>query len=192
MSSLVLILCGACPAGEKFIFFWGDERFVPADHKDSNFRMAREALIDHVPIPDGQVHPVPTGSSSPEAAAALYEAALQEFYGTKALDPERPLFDLTLLGLGEEGHIASLFPGTKALGERTAWVTSVIGAKPEPRITLTFPVIESSREILFVISGAAKREILARLLTDDQMLPAARLTTRGTIRIFADRAAKGA
>jgi 6-phosphogluconolactonase len=162
---------------------------VPADHHDSNFRMAREALIDHVPIPATQVHPVPTNSASPEEAAALYEATLQGFYGSKTLDPERPLFDMTLLGLGEDGHTASLFPGSKALDERDAWVTSITGEKPEPRISLTYPALESSRVILFVVSGAKKRDILARVLANDMTLPAARLATRGTVHIFADRAA---
>jgi 6-phosphogluconolactonase len=173
----------------KMHFFWGDERFVPPDHRDSNFRMAREALIDHVPIPAAQVHPIPTVSGSPEQVAALYEATLQDFYGSKMLDPERPLFDVALLGLGEDGHTASLFPGTKALDERDAWVTSIIGVKPEPRIALTYPALQSSRVILFVVSGPKKRDILARVLANDMTLPAARLVTRGTIHIFADRAA---
>ncbi|MGH6813827.1 MAG: 6-phosphogluconolactonase [Methylocella sp.] len=182
---------GASLDWQKVHLFWGDERFVPPDHQDSNFRMAREALIDHVPIPAAQVHPIPTNSASPEEAAALYEATLQGFYGSKTLDPERPLFDLTLLGLGEDGHTASLFPGTKALEERAAWVTSIIGVKPEPRISLTYPALQSSGVILFVVSGAKKQDILASVLATDMTLPAARLATRGTIRIFADRAAIG-
>lgn len=169
--------------------FWGDERFVPPGHRDSNFRMAREALIDHVPIPAAQVHPIPTDCASPEEAATLYEEILQDFYGSSTLDPGRPLFDVTLLGLGEDGHTASLFPGTKALEERKAWVISVSGVKPEPRISLTYPTLGSSRDILFIVSGEKKREVLARVLADDRALPAARLATRGTIRIFADRAA---
>lgn len=180
---------GVCPDWPKLHLFWGDERFVPMDHPDSNFRMAREAFIDHVAIPPAQIHPILTEAGTPEKAAALYEETLQGFYGSKTLDPRRPLFDMTLLGLGEDGHIASLFPGTKALDERGAWVTSVIGAKPEPRISLTYPALESSREILFVVSGAEKRDILSRILANDMTLPAARLATRGTIRIFADRAA---
>ncbi|HEY8032075.1 MAG TPA: 6-phosphogluconolactonase [Methylocella sp.] len=176
---------------QKIHLFWGDERFVPPDHRDSNFRMAREALIDHVPIPATQIHAVPTNAASPEEAAGLYEATLQAYYGGKTLESERPLFDVTLLGLGEDGHIASLFPGTKALNERAAWVTSIIGAKPEPRISLTYPALQSSRLILFVVSGAKKRDILARVLANDMTLPAAGLATHGTIRIFADRAAAG-
>jgi 6-phosphogluconolactonase len=180
---------GAALDWQKFSLFWGDERFVPPDHQDSNFRMAREALINRVPIFPAQVHPIRTGWGSPEEVTAMYEATLQNFYGSKTLDPERPLFDVTLLGLGEDGHIASLFPGTKALDERDAWVTSIVGVKPEPRISLTYPALESSSVILFVVSGAKKREILARVLANDMTLPAARLATRGTIRVFADRAA---
>jgi 6-phosphogluconolactonase len=185
----LLVHSGASLDWQKVHLFWGDERFVPPNHRDSNFRMAREALIDHVPIPAVQVHPIPTGCGSPEEAAALYEVTLQSFYGSETLDPERPLFDVTLLGLGEDGHTASLFPGTKALDERAAWVTSSIGVKPEPRISLTYPALQSSRAILFVVSGAKKRDILARVLANDMTLPAARLATRGTIHIFADRAA---
>ncbi len=180
---------GASLVWQKLHLFWGDERFVPPNHRDSNFRMAREALIDHVLIPAARVHPIPTNSGTPEEAAAMYEATLQNFYGSKTLDPERPLFDVTLLGLGEDGHTASLFPGSKALDERDAWVTSIVGVQPEPRISLTYPAIESSRVILFVVSGAKKRDILARVLANDMTLPAARLATRGIIRIFADRAA---
>ena len=185
----LLVHSGASLDWQKVHLFWGDERFVPPNHRDSNFRMAREALIDHVPIPAMQVHPIPTGCGSPEEAAALYEATLQSFYGSETLDPERPLFDVTLLGLGEDGHTASLFPGTKVLDERGAWVTSVIGVKPEPRISLTYPALELSRVILFVVAGEKKREILGRVLANDLTLPAARLATRGTIRVFADRAA---
>jgi 6-phosphogluconolactonase len=185
----MLVDSGASLDWRKVHLFWGDERFVPPDHRDSNFRMAREAMIDHVPIPAAQVHPIPTNSASPVWAAALYEATLQSFYGSETLDPERPLFDVTLLGLGEDGHTASLFPGTKALDERGAWVTSIIGVKTEPRISLTYQALESSGVILFVVAGEEKRDILGRVLGNDLSLPAARLATRGTIRVFADRAA---
>jgi 6-phosphogluconolactonase len=114
------------------------------------------------PFPPRKVHLIPTNSGTPEEAAALYEATLQGFYGSKTLDPERPLFDVTMLGLGEDGHTASLFPGTKALDERAAWVTSSIGVKPEPRISLTYPALQSSRVILFVVSGAKKNATFSR------------------------------
>src|SRR6202023_3132406 len=95
-------------------------------------------------------------------------------YGIKTLDPERPLFEVTSLGLGEDSHTASLFPGTKTLDERDAWVTSSIGVKPEPRILLPYPALQSIRVILFVVPGAKKRDILARVLANDMTLPAAR------------------
>ncbi len=173
----------------KVELFWGDERFVPFDHKDSNFRMTSDALLRHVPLAPEQAHRIPTDAGSPRKAAELYEAALQEFYGARALDPARPLFDVTLLGLGADGHTASLFPSTPALEERRTWATAVIGATPEPRITLTYPALESSADIVFLVSGAAKREILARVRANDRALPASRIATRGAIRIFADRAA---
>lgn len=173
----------------KVHLFFGDERFVPAAHEDSNFRMAWEAMIRHVPIPTEQVHRIPTDAGSPEAGAALYAQALRAFYGTDRLDPLRPLFDVTLLGLGADGHIASLFPGSAALDEREAWVTFVPEAEPHPRITLTLPALESSGVVLFLVSGQSKREVLARALASDPALPVSRLATNGTIMIFADRAA---
>jgi 6-phosphogluconolactonase len=176
-------------AWRKVALFWGDERFVPFDHKDSNFRMTSEALLSRLPVPPGEVHRIPVDAGSPQEGAALYQAVLRDFYGAKTLDPARPLFDVTLLGLGTDGHTASLFPGAPALDERGAWATAVIGAMPEPRISLTYPALESSADIVFLVAGAAKKEILARVLANDRALPAARIATRGAIRIFADRAA---
>ena len=171
-------------------WFWGDERFVPHDSSQSNYRMVREAMLARAPVPRANVHPVPTKGLTPEAAALAYEQDLRTFYGASALRPDRPLFDVALLGLGPEGHIASLFPGTTILKERTRWVGAVIGAKPEPRITLTYPALESSREVAFLVAGAAKRAVLEQLLQGDPELPAAHLhPVHGTLRIFADRAA---
>ncbi len=99
-------------------WFWGDERFVPPDDALSNYRMVREALLSRAPIPAANIHPVPTEGLDPEAAASAYERELKSFYGAERLDPARPLFDVTLLGLGEDGHTASLFPGTAVLAER--------------------------------------------------------------------------
>jgi 6-phosphogluconolactonase len=173
----------------KVHLFFGDERFVPADHADSNFRMAWESLIRHVPIPAGQVNPIPTDLGSPEKGAAAYQENLREFYGASKLDPSRPLFDVTLLGIGRDGHIASLFPGSEALEEREAWVTSVHEASPHARITLTLPALQSSGIILFLVTGEDKRDVLARALANDPSLPVTRLESRGSIMIFADRAA---
>ncbi|WP_158809750.1 6-phosphogluconolactonase [Beijerinckia sp. L45] len=171
--------------------FFGDERFVPKDHPDSNFRMANEAMISHVPIPADNVHPVETESGTPEEAAAAYQRTLQAFYGKTALDSGRPLFAVTLLGLGDDGHTASLFPGTQALHERDAWVTAVIGAKPEPRISLTYPCLDSSHNVAFLVAGAAKHAMLTRVLDKDPTLPASHVETSGRLIVFCDTAAAG-
>ena len=176
---------------ERVHVFFGDERFVPPDHPDSNYRMVREALLSKVPIPAENVHAIPTQGADPAAAAAEYGRTLQSFYGKDTLDLQRPLFAVTLLGLGEDGHTASLFPGTEALDERAKWVTSVVGAKPEPRITLTYPALAASRAIVFLVAGAGKREMLGRLLDGDRSIPAARVATPGDLTVFCDEAALG-
>lgn len=168
--------------------FWGDERFVPPEHPDSNFRMAHEAMAAHVPIPANNVHPFPT-DSTPEDCAGRYQQTLQAYYGAVRLDPARPLFDITLLGLGEDGHTASLFPGTAVLGEREAWTAAVIGTKPEPRLTLTYPALDSSRSAAFLLAGAGKHAMLTRLLAGDAALPAAGVAPVGDLLVLMDRAA---
>jgi 6-phosphogluconolactonase len=171
-------------------WFWGDERFVPHDDPESNYRMVREAMLARAPVPAANVHPVPTEGLTPQEAALSYEKELHSFYGGPTLSPDRPLFDITFLGLGPDGHIASLFPHTAILGERTRWVGAVIGARPEPRITLTYPALESSREIAFLVTGEAKRPTLEGLLEGNLDLPAARLhPVHGSVRLFVDRAA---
>lgn len=171
-------------------WFWGDERFVPPDSPDSNFRMVREAMLSHVPVPSGNIHPVPTEHLTPEQAAAAYQKTLQEFYGAPDLRADRPLFDVTLLGLGPEGHTASLFPGTAALKERAQWVAAVIGAKAEPRITLTYPALDSSADVAFVVAGSEKRPVLKQLFGGDEQLPAAHIhPVHGGLHFFLDRAA---
>lgn len=174
---------------ERTHLFWGDERFVPHDDAASNYRMVQEALLGNVPLPRAQIHPIPTTGATPDEAAAAYEQTLRTFYGQAALDPARPLFDVTFLGLGADGHTASLFPGTKVLEERARWVAPVIGAKPEPRLTLTYPALESSRHVAFLVQGRDKREMLQKLRGGDLALPAARLTPVGQRYIFADAAA---
>jgi 6-phosphogluconolactonase len=176
---------------ERIHWFWGDERFVPPDHPDSNFRMVREALLARAPIPAANIHQVPTGGE-PAAAARDYEATLRSFYGAQALDTAIPLFDVELLGLGPDGHTASLFPGTKVLDERQRWVAEVIGAKTEDRITLTYPVLESSRYTAFLVAGADKRDALKRALAGDRGLPAARLAPIGELVWFVDQEARRA
>jgi 6-phosphogluconolactonase len=170
-------------------WFWGDERFVPKDDPLSNYQMVREAMLDAAPIPAENVHPVTTEGMTPEEAAAAYERELKAFYGADRLDPGRPLFEVTLLGLGDDGHTASLFPGTAVLAERSRWVAAVVGAKPEARITLTYPALESSREVAFLVAGAGKREIFSRVRAGDTDLPAARLRPAGRLQFLVDRAA---
>jgi len=168
--------------------FWGDERFVPHGDPLSNYRMVDEALISNVAIPATNIHAVATEDLTPDAAARAYECDLKSFYRADSFDAARPLFDVTLLGLGPDGHTASLFPGTDVLKERDEWVAAVIGAKSEARITLTYPALESSRNTAFLVEGEEKRAIFARLLAGDESLPAGRLRPDGTLRAFVDDA----
>jgi 6-phosphogluconolactonase len=170
-------------------WFWGDERFVPHDHPDSNYGMARDALLSRMHVPDDNIHAIPTEGLSPEKAAASYEATLKRFYGSETLAQGRPLFDVTLLGIGENGHTASLFPGQPALHETQRWVVAVIGAMPEPRITLTYPALDSSRDVAFVVTGTGKRDIVARAQTGDRTIPAGLVRPVGRLHWFTDRAA---
>ena len=174
---------------DRIHWFWGDERFVPWDHPDSNYGMVRAALFGRAPVPPGNIHGVPT-DGTPADAAAAYERVLKSYYGSESLDPARPLFDVEILGLGPDGHTASLIPGTSVLEERHRWVAEVIGGRPEPRITLTYPALESSRHTAFLVVGAEKREILSRALAGDQALPAARIRPVGELIWFADEAAR--
>jgi 6-phosphogluconolactonase len=174
---------------DRVHWFWGDERFVPHDHPDSNYRMTREALLSRVPVPAGNVHPVPTQGLTPEEAAAAYEKVLKDFYGAETLDPGRPLFDVMLLGIGDDGHTASLFPGNAALEEKERWVVAVIGAKSEARITLTYPALDSSRDAVFLAVGAAKRLVVRRAQGGDRALPSARIRPVGRLHWFIDHAA---
>jgi len=171
-------------------WFWGDERFVPYNHPDSNYRMTREAMLAKAPVPPENIHPVPT-DGDPEDAARRYERTLQESYGAGTLDPQRPLFDLTLLGLGADGHTASLLPGEPALHERVRWVAAVSHGRPEVRITLTFPAIESSRRVAFLVTGEEKAAIFSAIRAGNSQAPAARVRPVGDLIWFVDRAAAG-
>jgi len=170
-------------------WFWGDERFVPPDDPASNYRMTREAMLARAPVPADHIHPMPTVGLSPEAAAAAYERTLKDFYGADTLTPGRPLFDLNLLGLGTNGHTASLFPGMPVLEERHRWVGTMHDPEAGTRLTLTYPALESSRETVFLVAGADKKAVLRKVLDGDQTQPAARLHPQGTLRFLADRAA---
>lgn len=168
--------------------FFGDERFVPPDSPDSNYGMARRALLDH--INPRKIFAMPT-DGTPESAASRYEEELVQQYGASTLQPDAPLFDLTLLGLGADGHTASLLPGQPVLQERQHWVAAVPQGRDEPRLTLTYTALESSRLTLFLVSGAAKRDALAKALAGNASIPAGALRSRGQVLFLADRAAAG-
>jgi 6-phosphogluconolactonase len=172
-------------------WFWGDERSVPPDDLDSNFRMTREAMLDGAPIPPANIHPILTVGISPDEAAYRYEIELKRAYGASTLLPDQPLFHVCLLGLGEDGHIGSLIPAEPALLELDRWVAVVAHGRPETRITLTYPVIDASRHIAFLVSGETKRSILREVLAGGSIKPAARLSPMDDILFIADRAAAG-
>src|SRR5215472_8485923 len=175
---------------KRVSWYWGDERFVPYDSPESNYRMTREAMFDKAPVPADNIHPVPV-DGTPEDAARRYERTLQEAYGATTLDPALPLFDLTLLGLGPDGHTASLLPGEPVLDERKRWMAAVSHGRPEVRITMTYPVIESSRRIAFLVAGKEKAAIFSAIRAGNSRVPAARVQPIGKLFWFVDRAAAG-
>jgi 6-phosphogluconolactonase len=171
-------------------WYWGDERFVPWDHPESNYRMTREAMLAKAPVPPQNIHPVPP-DGTPDDAARRYEATLQAGYGGAVLDPARPMFGITLLGLGPDGHTASLLPGEPVLDERKRWVAAVSHGRPEVRITMTYPVIESSQKVAFLVAGREKAAILKTIRAGGSQLPAAKVKPLGELIWFTDRAAAG-
>ncbi len=171
-------------------WYWGDERFVPYDHPESNYRMTREAMLSKAPVPSANVHPVPADGTA-EEAASRYERTLQEAYGTTVLDQSKPLFDITLLGLGPDGHTASLLPGEPVLEERKHWVAAVSHGRPEVRITMTYPAINSSRHVAFLVSGKEKAAIFKTIRNGGSDVPAARVKPVGELIWFVDRTAAG-
>ena len=165
---------------------WGDERCVPPDDPQSNYRMAKEALLDHVPIPPEQVHRI-RGEEEPQKAAAEYESILRSV---------TPYLDLVLLGLGEDGHTASLFPGQPSVDETERWVLAV----PAPdgklwRVTLTPPILNAARNVTFIVSGASKAERLQQVLqgpfTPDLLPAQAIRPIQGRLTWMVDQAAGG-
>ena len=177
---------------ERVHWFIGDERFVPANDPLNNMAMARGIFLDRF-APAANIHPIPTDTADASESARRYERELQSFYGATELDPARPLFDLVLMGVGPDGHTASLFPDDPALQETGRWVVGVPKAHVEPfvpRVTLTLPVLGSCREMLFEVAGTEKRAILARLQADES-LPANRARSAGETVWLVDQAALG-
>ena len=154
--------------------FFGDERCVPCDHPDSNYRMAREALLSRVPIPAEQVHRIRTEAGAADAVAAEYEAELRAFFGLA--QGRLPSFDLVLLGLGADGHTASLFPGSPSLQERRRWVVAPwVERLQAQRFTLTLPALDAALAVAFLVAGAEKAERVAEAQQPRGESPAARV-----------------
>lgn len=176
----------------KTHFFWGDERFVAADDPKSNYRMARETLFKNVAVPPENIHPISAGVGQPDDAAKEYERVLRTFIGDAG-----PSFDVLFLGVGVEGHTASLFPDSPALGEEKRWVVGVRApAEPPIRISLTFPLLRRARATYFLVAGADKQGIVATLRrnapAETSKLPVAMLKPEGEVIWFLDKAADGA
>lgn len=178
---------------QRVHWFIGDERLVPATDPLNNMGIARAIFLDRC-APAGNIHPIPTATADPadpDRSAALYERELKSFYGADTLDRARPLFDLVLMGVGPDGHTASLFPGDAVLDESARWVVGVQRANVEPfvpRVTLTLPTLASCREMLFEVAGADKRAILTRLFAGEN-LPANRVRSSGETVWLVDRSA---
>jgi 6-phosphogluconolactonase len=175
---------------DRVHWFIGDERFVPPTDPRNNMAMARGLFLDRL-APAANIHPIPTDTASPDDSAARYAETLKSFYGADRLDDARPLFDLVLMGVGPDGHTASIFPGYPALDEAERWVVGVPKANVEPfvpRVTLTLPALASCREMLFEVAGADKRAILTRVLGGEN-LPANRARSNGETVFLVDKAA---
>ncbi|GIV10586.1 MAG: 6-phosphogluconolactonase [Fimbriimonadales bacterium] len=156
--------------------FWGDERYVPHDDPRSNYHLAHETWLRKAKIPTENIHPMPTHYADPEEAARAYEDELRRYFGHQTTLPQ---FDLILLGLGDDGHIASLFPNEPALEETTRWVVpSTAPVEPRQRLTLTLPVLNASPRIWFLVSGEQKRPAIEQIfLSEASDLPAARISS---------------
>ena len=173
-------------AWDKLHVFWGDERFVPSNHPDSNEKMARENWLDLVPMPAVNIHPWPTEAGTPEQCTELYGAELSKYFAAP-----QPSFDLVLLGMGEDGHTASLFPHTAALGvvDRSTTVGQKDG---QPRLTLTVPAINNAACVAFIITGASKRPALKQVMAttaDSQEYPTRLIQPTGELIWWFDEAA---
>lgn len=190
--------CDQMPWSQTHLF-WGDERYVPPSHADSNYAMAHEAFIRHVPIAPEHVHRVPTELPSPQQVAQTYEETLRLFFRGKP----RPSFDLVLLGLGRDGHTASLFPESEQSntepppvhGERERWVKAVVGPAyrpPRQRITLTLTALNGARRVLFLVAGEEKRKTVRPILAEAPeraAFPAAYVQPTEQLSWFVDEAA---
>lgn len=166
-------------------FFWGDERAVPPDHPDSNFGLARALLLDHLPgLRPAAVRRMPADAPDPGAAAARYEAELGRAFGVPPGSSHRPRFDLIWLGMGPDGHTASLFPAAGTLAERRRWVipaTAPPASAVAERMTFTLPLINAARAVLFVVAGADKAAAIRSIRSGSREFPAGRVRATSTL-----------
>jgi 6-phosphogluconolactonase len=176
---------------DRIHWFWGDDRFVPQSDLRSNVGMARRLLLNRVSVRQEMIHAIATDVGSVAGAARAYEQELQRFYGAERIDPARPLFDIVLMGMGRDGHTASLFPDHAELDEQQRWVVEVPDPALEPfvpRVTLTFPVLAAARDMLFLVSGENKRATVGHVLAGAD-LPAGRAYSNGRLVWLIDSAA---
>jgi 6-phosphogluconolactonase len=178
----------------RVVFFWGDERAVPPDHPDSNYGLARRLLLDLLPgVRPDAVHRMPADAPDRDAAAGRHEAELGRATGVRPGTSERPRFDLIWLGMGPDGHTASLFPGASALDERRRWIVPATAPRTvavHERMSFTLPVINAARQVLFVVAGADKAAAVRAVRAGSRELPAARVRARSTLWLL-DAAAAG-
>ncbi|MDJ0620922.1 MAG: 6-phosphogluconolactonase [Calothrix sp. MO_192.B10] len=174
---------------DKIHVFWGDERYVPPNHPDSNELMARNAWLNKVDIPAANIHPMPTNDADPASAAAKYEQHLHAFFHTSP--GHFPALDVVLLGMGDDAHTASLFPHTEALKVRDRLIT--VGNKDgNQRLTFTYPFINAARCVMFVVGGANKRPALAQVFApeaDNSQYPSRLIQPQGELWWLLDAAA---
>lgn len=176
---------------DKIHVFWGDERYVPPDHPDSNEGMARRAWLDRVNFPSANIHPVPTGASNPDADAQEHEEHLRQFF--QVAPGDFPALDVILLGMGDDGHTASLFPHTDVLQVRDRLIA--VGNKGgQPRLTFTAPLINHAHCVIFLVTGSNKRPALAQVFAndgDDLTYPSRLIQPQGELWWLLDEAAGG-
>jgi 6-phosphogluconolactonase len=175
----------------KVYFFWGDERCVPPDHPQSNYGMARVTMLEKVPVPKENVYPVPTEKGNVHSVAAEYERILRAFFGFN--EGQQPRFDVVLLGMGEDGHTASLFPGAATLKETGTVTANDIQRLGTHRVTLTIPAINQAAHIVFLVSGSSKASVLKEVLEGQDQptrLPSQSIQpVEGKLLFLVDRAA---
>jgi 6-phosphogluconolactonase len=180
----------------QLYFFWGDERYVPLDHSDSNFRMACETLLSRVPVPSDHLYPMPVDEQNLENAARHYETVLRQFFKRRHL--HSPRFDILFLGIGADGHTASLFPGSPALLEKKKWVIPIQeNSRQTKRLSLSLPVFNHAGAVIFVAQGRNKSQTLKKVFENNDArfrpLPAQMIRPlHGSLRWFVDHDAASA